>query len=122
MQELLNKKNNELENRYVKNQRVKKNHDKLTKWGLTAEQINNRKNEEHFKRFEKYEQEQRELEKQYEQELIEEKQKINNNAKLVKMHESERVKALNSAIQYSKVLKEREGQVEMKKMLQDYDE
>jgi len=86
----------------------------LTKWGLTADQIKNRNAEEHYKNFEQKEIEQRQKETEFKKVLDEEKDIVRKKAQMIKMQDSERVREYNSAIQYSKVLKEREEQNEIK--------
>lgn len=63
--------------------------------------------------FEQREIEQRAKEAEFKEVLDQEKDEVREKAKVLKMLESERVRELNSAIQYSKVIKERDEQLDI---------
>jgi len=94
--------------------KMKRNQEKLNKWGLTADQIKSRNAEEHYKKFEDKELEQRRKEAEFQKITDHEKDIVRERAAHMKMQDSERVRELNSAIQYAKVLKERDEQFEIK--------
>jgi len=119
--DLVRSKNDVQVKAHEKKMKLKMNEEKLNKWGLTAEQIRNRKQEEHFNKFERQEKLQRALEEEHNALVEDEKNQVRDRAREVKIQDSERVRELNSALQLSKVLKEREIQGEILDAKKEYE-
>jgi len=75
-----------------KTSKMKKNQEKLNKWGLTADQIKSRNAEDHYKKFEDKELDQRNKETNFQKVLDEEKQIVRERAAQMNMQNSERVR------------------------------
>lgn len=118
----LNKKQKEEEEATEEFQRKKELHDKslaLTRnWNNTIEGSRRHKLQQKGIRENKQEEKRRAVDLEHAQLMAEERRKALDKAKLLQYHETDRIKSFHSALKYSEVLKEREAQLEMKKLIE----
>lgn len=118
----LNKKQKEEDLVNEENQRRKELHEKslaLTRnWNNTIQGSRRHKLAQKAVRENKQEDKRRAVDLEHAQWMAEERKKALEKAKLLQYHETDRIKTFHSALKYSEVLKEREAQIEMKKLVE----
>lgn len=117
----LNKRRNEDESQQEEARRKKELHEKslaLTRnWNNTIEGSRRHKLQQKAIREEKLEKERQVVDVEFAKVMAEERKKALEQAKLLQYHETDKVKNFHSALKLSEVLKEREAQIELKKLV-----
>ncbi|CAF0783083.1 unnamed protein product [Brachionus calyciflorus] len=118
----LNKRQQEEEAALDELRRKKELHEKslaLTRnWNNTIDGSRRHKLQQKKIREEKLEEKRRQVDLEHAEYMAEQRRKAIEQAKLLQYHETDRIKTFHSALKYTEVLKEREAQLEIKKILE----
>lgn len=87
-------------------------------WNNTIDGARRRKLEQKKVREEKEEEERKKVDLEHEKYMVEERKKALEQAKLLQYYETDKIKTFHSALKLTEVVKEREAQIELKKMLE----
>lgn len=119
----LNKRRNEDDTQQEEARRKKELHEKsmaLTRnWNNTIDGSRRHKLQQKAIREEKLEKERQIVDVEFAKVMAEERKKALEQAKLLQYHETDKVKNFHSALKLSEVLKEREAQIELKKLVDE---